>query len=85
MVRCVKTAQECKDLYGGLTARRDVTPPAASLERQYCSGAPTIFNSADVAIVTKMDLAAAVEFDWHSAYSNVRAVRPGMPVFRLSA
>src|SRR6202451_2994398 len=26
---------------------------------------PTIFNSADVAVVTKMDLAAAVEFDWH--------------------
>jgi hydrogenase nickel incorporation protein HypB len=25
---------------------------------------PTIFNSADVAIVTKMDLATAVEFDW---------------------
>jgi Ni2+-binding GTPase involved in maturation of urease and hydrogenase len=35
----------------------------------------TIFNSADVAIVTKMDLAAAVEFDEHSAYSNVQAVR----------
>lgn len=25
---------------------------------------PTIFNSADVAIVTKADLAVAVEFDW---------------------
>jgi hydrogenase nickel incorporation protein HypB len=46
---------------------------------------PTIFNSADVAVVTKMDLAPAVEFDWHSAYGNVQAVRPGMPVFRLSA
>src|SRR5579863_4125800 len=46
---------------------------------------PTIFNSADVAIVTKTDLARAVEFDWHSAYGNVQAVRPGMPVFRLSA
>src|SRR5580693_10437799 len=46
---------------------------------------PTIFNSADVAVVTKMDLAAAVEFDWHSAYGNIQAVRPGMPVFRLSA
>src|ERR1700730_14947732 len=46
---------------------------------------PTIFNSADVAIVTKMDLASAVEFDWHSAYGNIQAVRPGMPVFRLSA
>jgi hydrogenase nickel incorporation protein HypB len=46
---------------------------------------PTIFNSADVAVVTKMDLAPAVEFDWHSAYRNIQAVRPGMPVYRLSA
>lgn len=46
---------------------------------------PTIFNSADVAIVTKMDLAQAVEFDWHSAYGNIQAVRPGMPVLKLSA
>ena len=27
---------------------------------------PTIFNSADVAVITKIDLAAAVEFDWES-------------------
>ena len=46
---------------------------------------PTIFNSADVAIVTKVDLAAAVEFDWPAAHGNIQAVRPGMPVFRLSA
>ena len=46
---------------------------------------PTIFNSADVAIVTKMDLAAAVEFDWEAANSNIQAVRPGMPVFRVSS
>ncbi|HLX83850.1 MAG TPA: hydrogenase nickel incorporation protein HypB [Terriglobales bacterium] len=46
---------------------------------------PTIFNSADVAIVTKMDLAAAVEFDWQSAYSNIQAVRPGMQVLKVSA
>jgi hydrogenase nickel incorporation protein HypB len=46
---------------------------------------PTIFNSADVAVVTKMDLAQAVEFDWHSAYGNIQAVRPGMQVLRLSA
>src|SRR6476469_8458585 len=45
---------------------------------------PTIFNSADVAIVTKTDLAAAVEFNWDSAYSNIEAVRPGMQVFELS-
>ncbi|HTR66029.1 MAG TPA: hydrogenase nickel incorporation protein HypB [Terriglobales bacterium] len=46
---------------------------------------PTIFNSADVAVVTKMDLAAAVEFNWEAAYGNIQAVRPGMRVFRLSA
>jgi hydrogenase nickel incorporation protein HypB len=46
---------------------------------------PTIFNSADVAIVSKMDLALAVEFDWHSAYGNIQAVRPGLQVFKLSA
>jgi hydrogenase nickel incorporation protein HypB len=46
---------------------------------------PTIFNSADIAAVTKMDLASAVEFDWPSAYSNIQAVRPGMRVFKLSA
>jgi hydrogenase nickel incorporation protein HypB len=46
---------------------------------------PTIFNSADVAIVTKVDLAAAVDFSWDTAYKNIQAVRPGMPVFQLSA
>jgi hydrogenase nickel incorporation protein HypB len=46
---------------------------------------PTIFNSADVAVVTKMDLAAAVEFDEPAANANIQAVRPGMRVFQLSA
>ncbi len=46
---------------------------------------PTIFYSADVAVVTKIDLAKAVEFDWLAAYGNVQAVRPGMLVFKLSA
>lgn len=45
---------------------------------------PTIFNSADVAIVTKMDLASAVEFDWDAAYGNIQAVRPGMEVLKVS-
>jgi hydrogenase nickel incorporation protein HypB len=46
---------------------------------------PTIFNSADVAVVTKIDLASAVEFSWETAYDNIQAVRPGMPVFKVSA
>ncbi len=46
---------------------------------------PTIFNSADVAIITKSDLAAAVEFDEAAAHRNIQAVRPGMKVFKLSS
>ena len=46
---------------------------------------PTIFNSADVAVITKSDLAAAVEFDEAAAQRNIQAVRPGMEVFKLSA
>src|ERR1700739_1939149 len=46
---------------------------------------PTIFNSADVAVITKADLAAAVEFDEAAAMRNIQAVRPGMEVFKVSA
>jgi len=46
---------------------------------------PTIFNTADLAVLTKMDLAAAVEFDLAAADSNIQRVRPGMPVLRVSS
>jgi hydrogenase nickel incorporation protein HypB len=46
---------------------------------------PTIFNSADIAVVTKNDLADAVEFDWNTAEKSIQSVRPGMKTFRLSA
>src|SRR5271156_3289250 len=46
---------------------------------------PTIFNSADVAVITKIDLAAAVEFDERAANANIQAVRPGMRVLKVSA
>jgi hydrogenase nickel incorporation protein HypB len=46
---------------------------------------PTIFNSADAAVITKCDLTAAVEFDEVTALANIQAVRPGMPAFLLSA
>jgi hydrogenase nickel incorporation protein HypB len=46
---------------------------------------PTIFNTADVAVVTKLDLAAAVEFDAAALRRNVEAVRPGMEVVEVSA
>lgn len=46
---------------------------------------PTIFNSADIAVVTKLDLAGAVEFDSPAFHRNLQAVRPGMDVLQLSA
>jgi hydrogenase nickel incorporation protein HypB len=46
---------------------------------------PTIFNSADAAVITKCDLAAAVDFDEMAALANIQAVRPGMPAFLVSS
>jgi hydrogenase nickel incorporation protein HypB len=46
---------------------------------------PTIFNSSDVAVITKTDLAEAVEFEGAAAYANIQAVRPGMRIFQLSS
>ena len=46
---------------------------------------PTIFNSADVALITKIDLADAAEFDRESAERNIQSVRPGMRTLAVSA
>jgi hydrogenase nickel incorporation protein HypB len=46
---------------------------------------PGLFNTADVAVITKIDLAAACEFDRDLAIGNVAAVRPGMRVMETSA
>jgi hydrogenase nickel incorporation protein HypB len=46
---------------------------------------PTIFNTADMAVITKMDLAAAVEFDLAAAQRNIHAVRPGMEILEVSS
>jgi hydrogenase nickel incorporation protein HypB len=46
---------------------------------------PTIFNTADLAIVTKIELADAVGFDREAAHRNIRAVRPGMEILEVSA
>ena len=46
---------------------------------------PTIFNTSDLALITKVDLADAVGFDRDEAHRNVREVRPGMPVIEVSA
>lgn len=45
---------------------------------------PTIFNTADVGVITKIDLAKAVEFDSKAIHRNIQAVRPGMQVFEVS-
>lgn len=46
---------------------------------------PTIFNSADLAILTKLDLAEATGFDRAAALRSLEAVRPGLQVLETSA
>jgi hydrogenase nickel incorporation protein HypB len=46
---------------------------------------PTIFNGADVAVITKMDMAAAADFKLDDALRNIQTVRPGMKVFEVSS
>ena len=45
---------------------------------------PTIFNSADLTIVTKMDLASPAEFDLQLLKRNVHKIRPGMQLLCVS-
>ena len=46
---------------------------------------PAIFNSADLAVITKIDLSAACEFDAELAWKNLHEVRPGMEILETSA
>lgn len=46
---------------------------------------PSIFNSADVAVITKMDLAEACEFDRDLLHHNLREIRPDITIFETSA
>jgi len=46
---------------------------------------PVIFNTSDVAVLTKMDLAEAVEFEFATACANIQRVRPGMEVLTVSS
>ena len=46
---------------------------------------PTIFNTSDVAVITKIDIASAVEFDRIAAHRSIQSVRPGMPIWEVSA
>jgi hydrogenase nickel incorporation protein HypB len=45
---------------------------------------PGLFNTADIAVITKMDLATACDFDRDLALANIDAVRPGMRVIETS-
>lgn len=46
---------------------------------------PTIFNTADVAVITKIDMAAPARFDRALAHRNISEVRPGMEILEVSA
>ena len=46
---------------------------------------PTIFNSSDLAVITKIDLAHAAGFSREEAHRNIQEVRPGLPVLETSA
>jgi hydrogenase nickel incorporation protein HypB len=46
---------------------------------------PTIFNTADITVITKIDLADAVEFNRTAAHNNIHSVRPGMRILEVSA
>jgi len=46
---------------------------------------PTLFNSADAAVITKMDLAEPCDFDRGLAVHNINEIRPGIRIFETSA
>ena len=46
---------------------------------------PTLFNSADAAVITKMDIAEPCGFDRKLALRNINEIRPGIRIFETSA
>ncbi|MFN3705383.1 MAG: hydrogenase nickel incorporation protein HypB [Thermoflexales bacterium] len=46
---------------------------------------PAMFHSADIAVITKVDLAQACECDLAQMRENILRVRPGMAIFETSA
>jgi hydrogenase nickel incorporation protein HypB len=46
---------------------------------------PNLFNTSDIAIITKIDLSEACEFNRQAALDNLSSVRPGIRVFETSA
>jgi hydrogenase nickel incorporation protein HypB len=46
---------------------------------------PTLYNSADAAVITKVDIATACGFDRDAALKNINQIRPGIRIFETSA
>ena len=46
---------------------------------------PTLFNSADAAVITKMDIAEPCGFDRGLALKNINEIRPGIRIFETSS
>jgi hydrogenase nickel incorporation protein HypB len=46
---------------------------------------PSMFHSAQVAVITKIDLAEPCDFDRETAIANIRSVQPDIRVFEVSA
>jgi hydrogenase nickel incorporation protein HypB len=46
---------------------------------------PTLFNSADAAVITKIDIAEPCGFDRELALKNINEIRPGIRIFETSA
>jgi len=46
---------------------------------------PTLFNSADAAVITKIDIAGPCDFDRELALKNINEIRPGIRVFETSS
>ena len=46
---------------------------------------PQLFHSADVVVLTKVDIATAVEWDRDAALAAIRSVNPTAPVLETSA
>jgi len=46
---------------------------------------PTLFNSADAAVITKIDISEPCGFDRELALHNVNEIRPGIRIFETSA
>ncbi|MBZ0275524.1 MAG: hydrogenase nickel incorporation protein HypB [Anaerolineae bacterium] len=46
---------------------------------------PPMFYSSDVAVITKIDIAEAVEFNREAAHASIQSVHPGIPIYEVSA